>query len=143
MEEGSYMKAMVKKIQINFDKCTGCRHCETACALAHTQNNLVNPNQSRIKVFVDLDTGRSFPIISGPFTDAKCTSRNYAIIGGQTFNTCMICRAACPEKPFFFEPGTEIPLKCDLCGEPPDPCCVKWCTSDALTLIEVEEDVGE
>ena len=53
------MKAMVKKIVIDFDKCTGCRHCETACALAHTEHNSVNPYQSRIRVHVDLDDGTS------------------------------------------------------------------------------------
>jgi len=137
------VKAMVKKIQIDFDKCTGCRHCETACSLAHTDKNTVNPYQSRIKVCMDMDNGWNFPVIAGPYTDAKCTARNYAIIGGQRFNLCMLCRAACPEKPYFFEPGTEVPLKCDLCGEPPDPCCVKWCTSDALSLIEVEEEVEQ
>ena len=135
------MKAMVKKIVIDFDKCTGCRHCETACALAHTEHNSVNPNQSRIRVHVDLDDGTSYPILSGPYTDAKCSSRSFTIIGGQHYNTCMLCRAACPEKPYFFEPGTEVPLKCDFCGEPPDPSCVKWCTSGALSLVEVEEDI--
>jgi len=137
------MKAMVKKIQIDFDKCTGCRHCETACSLSHTEKNMVNPYLSRIKVFLDLDTGDNYPVLAGPYTDAKCTARNFAIIAGRKYNMCMLCRAACPEKPYFFEPGTEVPLKCDLCGEPPDPCCVKWCTSDALSLIEVEEEVEQ
>jgi hypothetical protein len=30
-----------------------------------------------------------------------------------------------------------------LCGEPPDPSCVKWCTSGALQFEEIEEDVDE
>ena len=135
------MKQKVKKILIDFDRCTGCRHCETACALAHITTNEVNPRFSRIKVFVDLDKGNNYPVISGPYTDAKCSSRTVVTIKGETYDECALCRAACPEKPFFFEPGTEVPLKCDLCGEPPDPSCVKWCTSDALKFVEVEEEV--
>lgn len=137
------MKAKVKKIQIDFDKCTGCRHCETACALSHTETDTVNPRLSRIKVNVDVAGGNFFPVIAGPYTDAKCTSRNYAIIKGEKYDLCRLCRSACPVKPYFFEPGTEIPLKCDLCGEPPDPSCVKWCTSGALAFIEVEENVAD
>ena len=137
------MKTIVKKIQIDYDKCTGCRHCETACSLAHTEKNSVNPYTSRIKVFMDPASGFSFPVIAGPYTDARCSSRGFMVIGNQKLNTCMLCRAACPEKPYFFEPGTEIPLKCDFCGEPPDPSCVNWCTSEALSIVEVEEDVEE
>jgi benzoyl-CoA reductase subunit BamC len=137
------MKQKVRKILIDFDKCTGCRHCETACALAHITEDAVNPRFSRIKVFVDLERGYNYPVISGPYTDAKCTSKGYVTIKGETFDTCTICRAACPEKPFFFEPGTEVPLKCDLCGEPPDPNCVKWCTSGALQFVEIEEEVDD
>ena len=137
------MKQTVKKIHIDFDRCTGCRHCETACALAHITTNEVNPRFSRIKVFVDLEKGNNYPVISGPYTDAKCSSRTMVTIKGETYDECALCRAACPEKPFFFEPGTEVPLKCDLCGEPPDPSCVKWCTSGALQFEEMEEDVDE
>ena len=44
----------------------------------------------------------------------------------------MLCRASCPEKTIYKEPDTAIPLKCDFCGEPPDPECVKWCAAEAL-----------
>jgi len=40
----------------------------------------------------------------------------------------------------FREPDTEIPLKCDHCGEPvTNALCVKWCTSGALTLVETDD----
>jgi len=49
---------------------------------------------------------------------------------------CVVCRASCPVKSAFKEPDTGIPLKCDFCGDPPDPQCVKWCDPDALTLVD-------
>ncbi|MFA4837219.1 MAG: hypothetical protein WC749_14280 [Dehalococcoidia bacterium] len=121
------------RIRIDYGKCTGCHHCETACSLSHLEN-IVNPKRSRIRVFTKGDT--FCPVIAGPFTDAECTSKLSVIIDGQEYDECTICRASCPVKPVFKEPDNGIPLKCDMCGEPPNPQCVKWCASGALTLIE-------
>lgn len=120
------------KIKVDFGKCTGCRHCETACSLSHLEG-IVNPNRARIKVIIEGD--HFYPVISGPFTDAECTSKANLVIAGREYDECTICRASCPAKPIFKEPETGIPLKCDMCGEPPDPNCVKWCASGALTLM--------
>ena len=133
-----------KEIKVDINKCTGCRHCETACSLKHSEEGIVNPKLSRIRVFSDFDREISHPIISGPYTDAKCTSRYNVILGDKEYESCLLCRAACPTRPFFVEPETEIPLKCGLCGEPPDPSCVKVCVHGALQLVDVEvEDEAE
>lgn len=132
----------MKDIKVDFDKCTGCRHCEAACSLQHFEDR-VNPNLSRIRVYLDMEKDIHIPVLAGPYTDAKCTSRYAIVMGGKEYEHCILCRAACPEREIFFEPGTEVPLKCDLCGEPPDPVCVKWCIHGALTLVEAEEDQVE
>jgi len=131
-----------KEMRIDLEKCTGCRHCEAYCSLKHSEEGVVNPKLSRIRIFSDFDRELAVPIISGPYTDAKCTSKYNVTIGEKEYESCLLCRAACPTRSFFFEPGTEVPLKCDLCGEPPDPCCVKWCVHGALKVVEVEEDEG-
>ncbi len=123
----------MKRIKVDYRKCTGCRSCEVACSLQHLEN-IVNPKRSRIRVFIDDDV--YFPVIAGPFNDAECNSRNVVIIEGHEYDACVLCRASCPAKPIFREPDMDIPLKCDFCGEPPDPMCVKICPSGALTLIE-------
>jgi len=123
----------MKKIVIDYGRCTGCRHCEAACSLKHYENE-VNPKKSRIRVFMDED--RFFPVISGPFTEAECTSKNIVFIEGKEYDECTICRASCPSRPWFREPDTDVALKCDFCGDPPDPQCVKVCASNALTLID-------
>jgi len=123
------------RVKIDFEKCTGCRSCEAVCSLEHF--NVVNPMKSRIRVFNDSDQRVYFPIISGPFTDAQCTNKTIKVIGGVEIDGCVLCPAAsCPSRHLFIEPGTDIPLKCDMCGEPPDPMCVKICFSGALTLVD-------
>ena len=120
------------RIKIDHTKCCGCKLCEVACALKHTEG--VNLQRSRIRVFI----GEEFclPVIAGPYTEAACNSKDVVIIDGKEIDGCVVCRASCPVKFVYKEPDTAIPLKCDFCGDPPDPECVKWCAPEALTLIE-------
>lgn len=121
------------RIKIDHYKCGGCHLCEIACSLQHIEN-VVNPKRSRIRVFKEGDS--FFPVIAGPYTDAECNAKDTVIIDGKEIDECVLCRASCPIKPVFKEPDVDIPLKCDFCGEPPDPQCVKWCISEALTFVE-------
>lgn len=120
------------RIRIDHSKCSGCKLCEVVCSLRHTDS--INPWRSRIRVFI----GEEFclPVIAGPYTEAACNSKGTIIIDGKEVDGCIPCRASCPVRSVFKEPHTGIPLKCDSCGEPPDPQCVKWCASDALILLE-------
>ena len=79
---------------------------------------------------------RLFPVIAGPLTEAECTAKRNVFIDGEEYDQCTLCHASCPLRSWFKEPETEIALKCDFCGDPPDPSCVKWCPSTALTLVE-------
>jgi len=127
---------MTTRIKIDYTKCIGCFLCEIVCSLHHTDT--INPKRSRIRSLIE---GNLFyPVLAGPYTDAECTVKGTVIIDGKEYNECAICRASCPAKPVFKEPDSEIPLKCDACGEPPDPECVKWCFPKALILVEEEEE---
>jgi len=119
------------KIKIDHTKCSGCKLCEVACALKHTE--AVNLQRSRIKVFVEETF--CLPVIAGPYTEAACNSKGTVLVDGVEVDGCVLCRASCPEKTIYKEPDTFIPLKCDFCGDPPDPECVKWCAAEALTLV--------
>jgi Fe-S-cluster-containing dehydrogenase component len=118
------------RIKIDHTKCCGCKLCEVACSLKHTES--VNLQRSRIKVFIEETF--CLPVIAGPFTEAACNSKGTILVDGVEVDGCVLCRASCPEKTIYKEPDTAIPLKCDFCGEPPDPECVKWCPAEALTL---------
>lgn len=124
------------RLKIDHFKCTGCQHCETACSIKHYENE-VNPKKSRIRVFLDEEEQIFFPVISGAPTEAECTLKFDVTIEGKKYDGCALCRSSCPSRPWFIEPDTGIHLKCDFCGEPPDPHCVKVCDSGALTLLEV------
>jgi benzoyl-CoA reductase subunit BamC len=119
------------RIKIDHTKCTGCKLCEVACSLQHT--DAINPWRSRIRVFIGEDF--CLPVIAGPYTEAACNSKGIVLVDGMEMDGCVVCRASCPVKTAFKEPDTAIPLKCDFCGDPPDPQCVKWCEADALSIV--------
>ena len=135
----------VKTIRINADKCTGCRFCEAICSAFHAEPKygVINPKASRIRVFHDEENAVFLPVMAGPYTEAECSGRHVVEIKGKEYDECSFCRASCPARDLFKEPDTGIPLKCDMCGEPmpPEPLCVKWCLSDALTYVEREEEM--
>ncbi len=125
----------MQRIRIDQAKCTGCRSCETACSLKHYENE-INPKKSRIRVCMVEE--RFYPVIAGPPTEAECTSKVDVVIEGQEHDECTLCRASCPSRPWFREPGSDIALKCDFCGDPPEPHCVQVCAAEALTMYEVQ-----
>jgi benzoyl-CoA reductase subunit BamC len=135
---------MVKIIKIDASKCTGCWACELICSAFHSDYSRTNRERSRIRVLVDNDRDLYVPIIAGPYTPGECPGRSTLKIGGEEYDECSFCRAACPSRDLFKEPDSGLPLKCDMCGEPPqpEPLCVKWCMSDALTYVEREEESG-
>jgi len=125
-------------LRIDLNQCIGCRRCEIACSINHSEQAVVNPQKSRIRVFIKEDM--IYPMIAGPFNNAECTSKHIIVFEGKQYDGCTLCRATCPLKPWFKEPETGIYLKCDFCGTPPDPNCVKWCPCNAITLVD---DKGE
>ncbi|MFC2067454.1 hypothetical protein ACFLTP_00315 [Chloroflexota bacterium] len=124
----------MKKVKVDWSKCNGCRMCEVACNTHHLENKF-NPKRSRIRVLTEDNT--FIPILAGPFTEAECTAKRIVVINGTEYDDCDLCSASCPVRPIFKEPDLDIALKCDFCGEPPNPACVERCNTDALTLVEV------
>ena len=136
---------VIKTIKIDPDKCTGCRACEAICSAYHAEPkySMANPKRSRIQLFWDAENDVYVPILAGVYTDVECLGRHTVAIKGKEYGECSFCRCSCPARDLFKEPDDpDIPLKCDMCGEPPLPevLCVKWCLSDALTYVEREEE---
>jgi benzoyl-CoA reductase subunit BamC len=142
---------IIKTIKIDVDKCIGCGLCEVSCSAFHAEPkySMVNPKRSRIRVFKDETNNVFVPILAGEYTATECNSRYISVINGKMYSECSFCRSSCPSRDLFKEPDTNVPLKCDACGEPmPEggPLCVQWCLHDALTYEpeRVEEiTVGE
>jgi benzoyl-CoA reductase subunit BamC len=138
-------KKVIKRINIDIEKCIGCRACEMACSAFHAKPRFssTNPARARIRVVIDELADQYVPIRAGDYTKAECTGRHAYTINGKTYSECSFCGASCPSRDFFKEPDSGLPLKCDMCEEDPtldEPWCVKVCRCDALTYEEIEDD---
>lgn len=138
-------KKKIKIIKINADKCNGCRACEVICSATHAlpKYSSNNPARSRIRVLRDPLADIYIPVLAGDYAVAECAGRDKYTIDGKEYDECSFCRASCPSREDFKEPDSGLPLKCDMCEEEDEPQCVKWCTVDALTFEEREEEVEE
>lgn len=139
---------IIKQININIDKCIGCRACELACSAFHadTKYGSVGPAGSRIRVMVDEQKDAYVPVRAGDYTEAECNGRYIYVIKGKEYRECGFCKAVCPSRGYFKEPDTGIPLRCDMCESDPPveiPWCVKVCGAHALTYEERETEESE
>jgi benzoyl-CoA reductase subunit BamC len=141
-------KKTVKTIKIDVDKCNGCRACEVICSAFHAvpRYSSTNSARSRIRVIHDALRDIYVPVYAGDYVAAECAGRDKYTIDGKEYEECAFCRASCPSRDLFKEPDSGLPLKCDMCeSDPalPEPMCVKWCITDALTFEEREEEAPE
>jgi len=145
---GEKKKKIVKIINVDLDKCNGCRACEVACSAFHASPKYSsnNPARSRIRVIHEPLRDVYVPIRAGDYTPAECTGRHTYTINGKEYDECSFCGVSCPARDVFKEPDSGLPLKCDMCeSDPPlaEPMCVQWCLADALTYEEREEEYEE
>ena len=141
-------KKTVKVIKVNVDECNGCRACEVACSIFHSEPKYGsnNPGKSRIVVTRDPLRDVYVPVVAGENARAECLSRQRYIIDGKEYDECAFCKSPCPSRTLFKEPDSGLPLACNMCEEDPpleEPMCVQWCLSDALTYEEREEEEEE
>jgi len=136
---------IVKTINIDVNKCSGCRACEVICSAVHASPKYSSSNlaRSRIKVIHEPLKDIYVPVFAGEYTVAECAGRNTYIVDGKEYDECAFCRASCPSRADFKEPDSGLPLKCDMCEEEDEPLCVKWCLVDALVYEEREVEVDE
>ena len=113
------VKKMIKTINIDADKCNGCRACEVICSLFHAtpRYSSNNPARSRIRIVREPLRDIYLPVYAGEYTAAECTGRDTYIIDGKEYDECDFCRASCPSRDLFKEPDSGLPLKCDMCED--------------------------
>lgn len=141
----SKVKKKVKSINIDLDKCNGCRACEVICSAFHAEPKYSsnNPARSRVRLIREPVKDVYLPVYAGEYTPAECMGRDKYIIDGKEYGECYFCRASCPSRDAFKEPDSGLPLKCDMCEGEEEPLCVKWCLNEALIYEEREEEVEE
>jgi len=141
------VKKIIKEIKINLDKCNGCRACEIACAAFHSRPkyNTFNPSRSRIRMVINEINDEWVAIRSANLSKTECKGRSRYVINGKEYSECSFCGSICSARDLFKEPDSDIPLKCDMCGDDPEqiPMCVQICSRDVLTYSKREETVQD
>jgi len=139
-----------KVIQVDIEKCIGCRSCEVACSLKNVGNS--NPTRSKIRVIRYERRGEFHnyvPMIcqqcSTPLcleacpvnAIAKNTETGAMVVSEQTCVGCKVCTVACPIGGVSMDPVTNLAFKCDLCNG--DPECVKYCEPKAISYVDKDK----
>jgi len=135
---------VLKSLQIDPDKCTGCLQCELACS--YENEGIFNPAKSRIKVFNFHDQGRMVPYTCTQCDEAWCMAAcpvdaisvdaetGAKVVSDAACVGCKVCTIACPFGTINYNASTGKVIKCDLCGG--DPECAKACPTDAITYVD-------
>jgi len=120
---GEKKKKVIRTINIDADKCNGCRACEMICSAFHAspKYSSTNPARSRISVNFDPLNDIYIPVMAGEYTASECHGRYTIILDGKKYKECAFCRASCPSRDIFKEPDSGLPLSCDLCEDLEDP----------------------
>ncbi len=129
---------MSRMIVVDAAKCTNCRMCEMACALATT--GAFAPARSRIRVHAFAADFKYIPLTCFQCAAAPCAKvcPAGALLQGDGLVRfvkdacigCRMCMLACPFGVIAYDEGSGVIAKCDTCGG--DPECVKFCTPRAL-----------
>jgi len=140
------MEPMGKVLQIDFEKCTGCRLCELVCSVFH--DGVSNAARSRIKVIKWESEGVYIPMACQQCQDAPCMiiCPTNAIFRDEELNRVMVnqdkcigcrsCVAVCPFGAMNFNVIDRKVFKCDFCDG--DPQCVRFCEVKAVEYIEAD-----
>jgi len=135
------------QLNVDYDKCSGCRLCELACSIKHF--GVINPELSRIRVFrfypgIDIPTYcrqcPEHPCIDVCPVDALSVSDETGaiVVYKEKCTKCGACANVCPTEAIHFHPEEGWPLICDLCGLEPE--CAKICPQGALDWGDVAVD---
>jgi len=153
---------------IDVERCLGCRHCEIACAMAHSSGkNLFSmleeepPPYPRIAVKLGIDFF-TFPnkcqhCDPAPCVDVCPTGAMYrdertgsVLVHHEKCISCAMCAMVCPHDAIEYRPvsvgGKVAAFKCDGCFERRadgrGPACVGACVTGALVFGDINEIVA-
>ena len=158
----------MQTVFVNPERCIGCRHCEIACAVEHSQSKslyqaiLEEPaTRSRMHVLPGLYLSTSFPNKCRHCDPAPCMSvcptgaisrdarLDIVVVDVQKCITCAMCAMVCPFDVLTFHPSPEVKAestvatKCDHCIDRQlqdrEPACVEACKVGALVFGDIND----
>ncbi|MFC1805042.1 4Fe-4S dicluster domain-containing protein [Candidatus Omnitrophota bacterium] len=144
---------MTKKLYYDVEKCLGCRACEIACAIAHSESGelfkMIKKGETslpRKKVYMAKDN--NYPVSCRHCEEPKCVEACMA--AALAFNKekkmvehdetrcvgCWMCVMACPYGAIKPNPKTKLAVRCDKCKDKDEPACVIACPTGAIIWQE-------
>ncbi len=153
----------MRAIFCRIDRCLGCKACEIACAVEHSESKVLKeaigedpPPVSRVRVYgVDTKGGhtgiRCFPLRCRHCEEPACVEACIAgaiVMDGEVgivrFDKercvgCWSCTMVCPFGAVLRRPDSGYAIACDHCGDRGFPACVEVCPTRALIFCELDE----
>lgn len=153
------LKLVMKTIFVNAEHCIGCRQCEFACAVEHSQSHDAAlaiaespPPHTRVHVEAGPWLTASLPNRCHHCDPAPCQlacptgaifrddAQGLVLVTADKCITCAMCAMVCPFDVVRFQPTA---TKCDGCvdrlGQGREPACSEACKTGALLFGELNE----
>lgn len=141
---------MGKHLEVDKQKCVGCKACEVACAYKH--HGVYSNSKARVKVYSQ-EEALFAPVFCSQCVKPLCLeSCKFKAITAEELDGnwivridkancvgCKKCIKACPIGAITYLKEEKCVQKCDLCGG--DPECVKFCIRKAVQFLEVNKNL--
>ncbi len=135
----------MKKIVVYPENCTGCRLCESTCAIFN--ENVNNLSKARIRTVKNHLLGLSVPVVCHQCRKPPCAEScpMDAIIKDVdtgivkiNYDECIGCETCIQACPFgAISALQDKVVKCELCGG--DPQCIRYCATETIKYIDASE----
>ena len=158
MKDKTLAQKKTKDIKIFCDitRCIGCRSCEIACAVEHSQSKNIfqaikEKSLPKKRVSAQSAAGKIISLHCQHCTDAPCVAacmsgaltkdeKTGATLHNQDKCVgCWMCVMTCPFGAIVRDVENHIAVKCDLCPEREDFACVVACPTGALFVGTKEQ----
>lgn len=146
----------MKEIFVRLDRCMGCKSCEMACAVEHSNSRslfgaIAERPLSVRRVYVEQACGQKVPLVCRHCEDAPCAA--VCRTGAMSQDTvtgivdrdvekcvgCWMCAMICPYGVIGRQAEVRRAVKCDRCRSLDIPACVNACPSGTLVFAEQRE----
>jgi carbon-monoxide dehydrogenase iron sulfur subunit len=144
----------MKEIFVRLDRCQGCRSCQLACAVAHSESKnlfaaVAESPSPGYRIYIERGDGVNVPLTCRHCDPAPCME---ACIAGALYRDeqglvrrrkdncvgCWTCMMVCPYGVVSRAKDRKIAVKCDRCHKLDVPACVQACPTKALVFAEAD-----
>lgn len=155
----------MKRLFVRPELCTGCKTCELACAIEHSQSKnflgaMMESSPPHLRLYVEATLNGHFEVFKMPMTCRHCdpapciaaciphamyrTAESVVTnVGGKhACIACGMCVMMCPFGMIARAPdpsGKIMALKCDLCPGRDVPACAAACPTGAILFLEGDD----